>query len=187
MKKKCAECKNEFELENFPKDKTSKSGYRSYCFSCNRIRGNKVTMNRKDKRRLENIRDREKRSLYNKIYEKKNRNKINLIHYNLLKDPKNKIIHNTRVRINKALKFNYKSLSSINLLGCSIEEYKQYLESKFTPEMSWKNYGSYWEIDHIQPCSSFDLIKEEEQKKCFHYLNTQPLTVEENRIKSDKI
>lgn len=54
-------------------------------------------------------------------------------------------------------------------------------------EMNWNNHGEVWEIDHIIPCSNFDLTKEEEQKKCFHYLNTQPLTFEENRSKSDKI
>jgi hypothetical protein len=70
-------------------------------------------------------------------------------------------------------------------LGCSIEEYKQYLESLFTPEMNWENYGrnKYWEIDHIIPLSSFDLTLEEEQKKAFHYSNTQPMKIFDNRSK----
>ena len=41
--------------------------------------------------------------------------------------------------------------------------------------MSWDNHGDIWEIDHILPCSSFDLTKLEEQQKCFHFSNHQPL------------
>lgn len=77
--------------------------------------------------------------------------------------------------------------SALVLLGCSIEEFKQHLESQFKPEMNWDNHGSYWEIDHIQPCISFNLIDPLEQAKCFHYTNMQPLTINENRTKKDKI
>jgi len=73
------------------------------------------------------------------------------------------------------------------LLGCSLEYFKNYLESQFTPEMNWDNYASYWEVDHIIPCSSFNLTNIDQQKQCFHYTNTQPLSKKENRTKSNKI
>jgi hypothetical protein len=41
--------------------------------------------------------------------------------------------------------------------------------------MTWENHGDIWEIDHIQPCSSFNLTQEIEQQKCFYYTNLQPL------------
>ena len=41
--------------------------------------------------------------------------------------------------------------------------------------MNWSNHGTIWEIDHIIPCDSFDLTKLEEQEKCFHFSNLQPL------------
>ena len=85
-----------------------------------------------------------------------------------------RIVHNLRKRIWDALKGICKSKSTIKLLGCSIEQLKIHLESKFIKDMSWKNYGS-WHVDHIRPCSSFDLSKPEEQRKCFHYMNLQPL------------
>jgi len=74
----------------------------------------------------------------------------------------------------------------MELLGCNIEFVKKYLESKFDKEMSWDNYGK-WHIDHIKPVASFDLTKLDEQKKCFHYTNIQPLWAKENREKSDSI
>ena len=67
-------------------------------------------------------------------------------------------------------------LLSINiLLGCTIEECKQHLTSKFKPEMNWNNHGDVWEVDHIVPCSNYDLTDVEQQKQCFHYSNLQPL------------
>lgn len=72
------------------------------------------------------------------------------------------------------------------LVGCSIEELKQHLEKQFKEGMTWDNYGE-WHIDHIIPCSKFDLTKKEEQLKCFNYTNLQPLWAEENIKKGDKI
>ena len=74
----------------------------------------------------------------------------------------------------------------MKLLGCSVEDFKNYFENKFKEGMIWENYGK-WHIDHIRPCVSFDLTKVEEQKKCFYYTNLQPLWAKENHIKSGKI
>jgi len=67
-----------------------------------------------------------------------------------------------------------KNHSSIKLLGCDVEEYKQYLESQFLPEFTWDNHGKIWEIDHKKGLANFDLNKEEEQLKAFNYKNTRP-------------
>jgi len=80
-----------------------------------------------------------------------------------------------RARFYSVVKLNNKQSSVLKLVGCTIEELRSYLEKQFLPEMTWENYGTIWEIDHILPCASFDLTKEEEQKKCFHYTNLQPL------------
>jgi len=76
--------------------------------------------------------------------------------------------------------------SAIDLLGCSIEFYKQYLEQQFKPDMTWRNHGILWEIDHIKPCAAFDLTDSKQQQECFHYSNTQPLYYSDNRSKGDK-
>jgi hypothetical protein len=95
----------------------------------------------------------------------------------------------TRNLINKAIKrkgFTKKS-KTIEILGCSFEEFKTYLELKFEPWMNWENYGKYdgtegygWDIDHIIPLS---LAKtEDELMKLNHYSNLQPLCSYVNRI-----
>ena len=69
-----------------------------------------------------------------------------------------------------------KAIKTMELLGCSIESFKKHIESQFTKGMTWDNYGyKGWHIDHIVPCAAFDLTKPEEQKKCFHYTNLQPM------------
>jgi len=80
-----------------------------------------------------------------------------------------------RIRLKNALKGMIKSSKSFSLIGCSVEECKKHIEIQFKPEMNWDNHGKIWEIDHIVPCSSFDLIEAEQQKQCFHYTNLQPL------------
>ncbi len=84
-----------------------------------------------------------------------------------------------RTRLWKTLKQNKRIKSTSELVGCSIEDLRFHLQKNFKEGMSWDNYGT-WHIDHIRPCSSFDLSKFEEQEKCFHYSNLQPLWALEN-------
>ena len=98
-----------------------------------------------------------------------------------------RIIHNLRERLRVALQNNSKGTKTKDMLGCSIEEFKQYLESKFTKGMDWSNYGRKgWHIDHIRPCISFDMSDPEQPKQCFHYTNLQPLWWEDNLKKYSK-
>jgi len=80
----------------------------------------------------------------------------------------------------------YKIVSVLNLLGCTINELKIHLEQLFKPGMSWKNYGE-WHIDHIRPCASFDLTNPQQQAECFNYKNLQPLWGSENCSKGAKV
>jgi len=72
------------------------------------------------------------------------------------------------------------------MLGCTINELWIHLEKQFKQGMTRQNHGK-WHIDHIIPCVSFDLTKPEEQSKCFHYTNLQPLWASENLAKGSKI
>jgi hypothetical protein len=102
-------------------------------------------------------------------------------------DPAFRLLKNLRRRLNLAIHLNKttKSTSTMRLVGCSLEQLCEHLETRFSPGMSWENYGR-WHIDHIKPCSSFDLTKSEHQFQCFHYTNLQPLWAEENTAKGGR-
>jgi|DEB19_MinimDraft_3_1074340.scaffolds.fasta_scaffold60849_2 hypothetical protein len=91
-----------------------------------------------------------------------------------------------RTRIINAFKGNAKSGSTEELIGCSFEFLKLWLESKWKPGMSWGNYGAKgWHIDHIRPLASFDLTDAAQQRLACHFLNLQPLWAHENLSKGD--
>ena len=97
-------------------------------------------------------------------------------------NPNFKIRDNIARRVLLALKGEQKSKPTLILLGCTIEELWKHLESKFTLGMTRENHGE-WHLDHIKPCASFDLTKPEQQAKCFHYTNLQPLWAKDNAKK----
>jgi REP element-mobilizing transposase RayT len=102
-------------------------------------------------------------------------------------DPDFRLKELMKARIYRALKKLKKSASTEELVGCSFAELKVYLASKFVEGMIWENYGHKWHVDHIIPCASFDFNDIEQQKRCFHYTNLQPLWKEDNMTKSDKV
>ena len=71
------------------------------------------------------------------------------------------------------------------LVGYTLKNLIIRLEFQFDKNMSWDNYGSYWEIDHKKPKSLFHFISAEEQafKDCWCLANLQPLEKSENRKK----
>ena len=133
--------------------------------------------------------NREKRLEYRKGYTKNNRNKLNeYIKNKKINDPIYRLSHNVRGRIYTFIKNNNitKQNKTFDIVGCSPQFLKEYLENQFTEGMSWDNHSQYgWHIDHIIPLSSANT--EEEIYNLCHYTNLQPLWAEENLRKSDKI
>ena len=129
---------------------------------------------------------------YLREYDKNRSKEQRLKHYEakkkrFKKNPSAKISVLIRRRMLHALKGKYKYTSSLILTGAPSWEFVwKHLESTFKKGMTKENHGSVWHIDHIRPCSSFDLSKPEEQAKCFHYTNLQALWANENLSKGSK-
>lgn len=75
--------------------------------------------------------------------------------------------------------------STFSIIGCSQNELRLHLESKFKPGMTWENYGHYWHIDHIVPLISAKTT--DDVKRLCRWENLQPLTAFENISKGSKI
>ena len=199
MNKTCKKCGDNKPLEKFNKNKTKKSGVSSSRKDCVKIENEKQRLRYKsDPNKNKEIK------LYHQNYQKKHRKELNQYLKNYRKDneslrlwhnkyyhshkndPNFRILRNLRSRIYCALKGITKGKSTRKLIGCSVPKLKIHLESMFVSGMTWNNYGE-WHLDHIKPCSSFDLRKENEQERCFNYLNLQPLWAAENISKSDKV
>jgi len=91
-----------------------------------------------------------------------------------------------RARLQKAIKGRIKKGSATRDLGCTVEFLKEYIESKFYGNMSWDNYGSYWELDHIEALWKFNLSNRNEFLEACHYTNLRPLTKKDHKKKTQQ-
>ena len=151
---------------------------------------NKETINKKHLLYFQNNNlAKEKKLIRGRKYAKENREKIN---ENRKKRKENDIIYKitciVRTSINNTFKRKKipKNSRTLDILGCSYEEFICYIESKFEPWMNWENRGKYngelnygWDIDHIIPLST--AITAEDVVKLNHYTNLQPLCSKVNR------
>lgn len=215
--KLCQHCKENKIIEEFGLYKKYKDGRNVICKRCNISKLKKYRETEKYKSYISEYYKSEKVSKrqkeYMSQYNKDNKDKLKLLKEEWRKDNKEKIKTQKRrwnkiqkennilynlsqlisARYRKAFKrsgFSKRSKTT-EILGCSFEEFKLHLESKFEPWMNWENRGLYngdfdygWDIDHIIPLSSANT--EEDVIKLNHYKNLQPLCSKTNRdIKKD--
>ncbi len=207
--KQCSKCKATQPVGEFGKDPAMKCGLRSNCRSCSRQgkrewyqknierertkaveygKTEECKAQRKEryhsdeeyrlKRREQCRRSKQKESSRQKNREWQQKQRET--------DPTYKLRINLSRRLRDAIKLNRKSLPTMLLVGCTIDEFRGHLERLWLPGMDWSNYSLRgWHIDHIIPCAAFDLSDPEQQRKCFHYSNLQPLWAKDNWRKSD--
>ena len=205
--KVCSKCGEEKPLSEYykrinkapVKRKRTSDGYAAQCKSC-KVKDAKIwSQNNPEKRktiatRWDNLNP-EKRKI---AIAKSNANskerhaewrKQNVVDYARRKrqtDPMFALRFKTRSILLKAFyRFGYKKTSkTAHILGCTFEELKSHIESKFQPGMTWEN-RSAWHIDHIVPLAS--ATTEQDVIRLNHYTNLQPLWAEDNLRKSDKL
>lgn len=101
-------------------------------------------------------------------------------------DSDQRVYHRVFVRIAEALPVGVEMAGTVEeLIGCSIAEFRSHIEQQFRDGMGWAVDG--WHIDHILPVSFFDLSSPDQQRKCFHFSNTRPLSAFENLSKGDRV
>ncbi len=163
----CRRCEEEKSLDSFGNQPRGLNGKQRVCKNCNRLLAKERGHYTKEKR-----------------------------HAREASNPQAKIRRILRTRVVCALsKYKQKKITkaakTLDMLGCDIVHFTQYLESLFELGMSWENHGAYkvgqsmtWHIDHIKPCEAFDLTDAKQQKACFHYTNLRPMWAVDNLKKS---
>lgn len=196
----CSNCKVEKDFSNFYIKDPLKGSLRSHCISCLKEKRYENKLEKSQKDRKYYLLNRENKIEKSKLYYKTNKESRKAYHKNRLSlvlqqrkeryhsDLNYKLSCNLRSRMHVALKCNKKANKTLNLLGCTLNEFKAYFENLFTEGMSWDEVSNgEIHIDHIIPCCSFDFTIKENQYKCFHYTNLQPLWAKDNREKYTKI
>ena len=134
--------------------------------------------------------NRSKMDLAKKVWHEKNKDKMKEWTNEYMKnryrtdlDYRIKSIMNKRIRDYVRSKTN----PTLEFLGCSIEDFKEWIEYQFDENMNWDNMGTYWSFDHVKPCKSFDFSKETEILDCYNWTNLRPLKATENSSKGAKV
>lgn len=162
----CTKCKIEKDIDCFTYCKAY-NYYNSRCKECNMVR------------------ERERRA--------KKKEEINARRRQIRKPKtiKQRITQSLRKRLHDVVKYRKHMNLYFNLLGCTKEFLMKWFEYIFEEDrqfnMTWDNYGTVWQIDHVTPCAYFNLENEIDQKICFHWTNLCPVLKQYNLTKQDKI
>lgn len=205
MGKICIKCKLEKEINLFVKNRNlCKECMKEYKKSYHSKNKDKASVNKKkyyldnkedilDKRKENYSNNKEKKLDYQKEYAILNKQKISAYKIDYQRnrrktDPVYKLKYVVGRMIRNSLKCKglSKNKKSIDILGCDIQFFKNYIEEMFIDNMSWVNYGKVWDIDHKIPLAS--ATTEEQVLRLNHYTNLQPLDSQINRnVKRDRL
>jgi hypothetical protein len=208
INKICTICRAEKDVSFFNKDNQKKDGYRSSCKICCKLYYNKnreKILNQKKEYSKENYDKIEKyrknryeenkdillskqRDYHEKNKKERNRYSLRYKRNKLDTDSFFKLKETLRTLIRRSFKRGKKNfikkISSEQILGCTINEFINHIESQLKEGMTIENHGD-WHLDHIIPLAT--ARTEEEVIKLNHYTNFQPLWAAENLSKGSKI
>lgn len=189
----CKQCARKYANEKYAKDpktrdRVHKNNVRLWAeltpedkVHLNYCRREKASQNREETNAKSKLRRSENPDVNRKQVERK------MVRYH--SDENFRLKENLRSRLRLALISGQKAGSAVRDLGCSIPEFRAYIESKFQPGMTWNNRGlgkGTWQLDHIVPLAHFDLTNRQHLILACNYLNIQPLWMEHNITKGKK-
>ena len=202
----CSKCKQAKDESEFCKDKSRSDGLNHRCKQCcKEIQQNSLKNKEYHKKYYQ-----EHKSEYNKrsaIWRENNRELLNERFKTRYRQNQTDYIVNKRhtdplfhlySNFASNMRMSLKTLTSgtvskngkswEDLVGYSLQDLKEHLESLFQPGMTWENYGQ-WHIDHIKPVSSFNItsLDCDDFKACWSLKNLQPLWAKDNIRKSNNI
>jgi hypothetical protein len=211
--KRCGKCKDTKALTEFGKHKSRKDGLQGYCRQCSRnaireaARKIRATPEGREKHRessrkayatpggLEKHREAGRKFLATPEGRAKNRASSLAFHKNhpngnyakKANDPLYKLQSNIRSLISHSLKKtgHKKSSKTVEILGCSTEDFKFHLQAQFSNGMTLENHGALWELDHMVPQSW--ARTEQEAIALNHHTNFRPLLAAENIAKGNRL
>lgn len=189
---KCDQTKNVYEFH------LCKTGYRYCCKNCsNEMSRNFKANNKKyiaDFNKKWKAAHKDDVKAYNHDYNKNNRETI---------QPRQTLQHRIRRETDKKYKIACDLRRSMyyfvkskgetcddnidELIGCGWNEFEAWLTTLFDIGMNMDNYGKEWSIDHIRPCSTFDLTRDTEKYHCFHWSNLRPMQLLKNQEKNNTV
>jgi len=172
LSKTCNTCGTLKNVSEFRKTKKSSDGHFHKCNACWKP----------------SIWNKEKQKLSEKRYCERNKDKLKEKWRRDGQKLYRKIKSRLSNRIKDALKANSlrKDNTTMSYLGCSHIFLKKWFQFLFLEGMTWDNMGE-WHIDHVTPCISYDLTKEEDIKQCFSWKNIRPCWEKDNLEKSSQI
>lgn len=194
--KKCYRCQTIKPVSEYNRHKNEIGGYKNQCRECCKAIRKENYARNKDKQNVAAKRYKEEHkkeiSEASKVYRKANPDKVKKwkrAEYSKRRNNKQTVIEEAVGRaIRKRIKFNKQFGHWKEVLGYTVEDLMEHLEKKFTPEMNWDNYGTYWHIDHIRPKSWFEYTSTDSEafKQCWALDNLQPLEASLNCSKGNR-
>jgi len=127
-------------------------------------------------------------SIRHRNYEATHRDELNAYKRGLTKNPQYRIKQAFYSSAQKVLKGSREGKEWVKQTGLNTrEEYVAHMQSTIPEGYTLADYGSKLQIDHILPCSAFDLTNAQQRARCFHYTNLRLVTREENLSKGKSI
>ena len=197
--KECCKCFEDKLNEEFYRDKKSSDGRQSYCIACKKqYNGDHCEKRKKYMKQWYKDHHDEKKQDY-KQYRDEHREEMKQYQANHHEErrqwwknrynnnPSFKKSENLSRQLTNCLRKKQQKSKLENYLDCSLEVLYKWIEFQFDENMTWSNYGEYWQIDHILPRSHLNNCDEEEILACWNWRNLRPCTRQENCQKGKKI